>query len=152
MKFQMDENEKFDKDDYKPMSKSCYNNANEFFNLAFNSIENPYLSTAVFCNFAFSCELYLKSLLLNEQKNIRGHELTKLFNHLNDKFKEETYDFFKCEISKELFHLQLKESKMAFEVLRYEHEYKGMTTNALFIFQLAGCLKQIAESVIPHIQ
>ena len=98
-----------------------------------------------FCNLSFSCELYIKTLLLTEQKNIRGHKLNSLFCKLSQSKKDEFFSFFKDEMDAEKFYLQLNEVSSAFEVIRYIYEYKEMVINALFIFQLAGCLREMVK-------
>lgn len=131
------------------MFESCHRNADQFFCLASKSLGELNLIHAVFCNFAFSCELYFKSLLYIEQKSIRGHEFVKLFNKLNENHKQEICsNCFKGDISKERFYLQLEESNKSFEVIRYVHEYKSMVINILFIFQLAGCLRMICSRYV----
>lgn len=59
----------------------------------------------IITNMAFACELFLKSLLQRDGKEIRSHKLFELFNALEDKLKEEIIgsvnsDDFMCKLGK----------------------------------------------------
>lgn len=73
----------------------CKDEANQFLNLAKkgHTDTNEYMlyMYAVTANVSFSCELFLKAILIyNEmQENIKTHEIKKLFNLLPENIKDE---------------------------------------------------------------
>lgn len=75
--------------------KSCIANANDFYEISciIDSkkimFQYKYLSVLA-TNLSFACELYLKSILMNEkQEIISGHKLLELYKQLKDDTKKE---------------------------------------------------------------
>ena len=99
---------------------------------------------AVYANIAFSCELYFKSLLFDQQTDCRKeHDLYKLYKNLPDKLQEEIKGKHPCgNTPKENFELELKEIGKAFTVFRYMYERKEMAWNGRFLIELLELLHQ----------
>ena len=92
-------------------------------------------------NAAFSCELFLKSLLYGFETRFNNiHELERLFKLL-------TTDYIAQNIAIENrdteFPLRLHEQNKAFEIYRYMSELKGIIGDPIFLLAFADILKFI---------
>lgn len=96
-------------------------------------------------NCAFSCELYLKSML-NDGRVVYGHKLKDLLNQLDGSWKNIVIEL--MEYKEEIFDYFLKESSDAFEKWRYIYERKDEEKKIYFVFlkEFAFVLKKVAYS------
>lgn len=94
-------------------------------------------------NCAFSCELYIKSML-NEGNVVRGHKLLELFNQLDDKWKGLIIRL--MEYEETIFYYFLNQSSNAFEEWRYIYEREGGERKIYFVFlkKFAVTLQKVA--------
>ncbi|MBR2408739.1 MAG: hypothetical protein IKB07_07250 [Lachnospiraceae bacterium] len=94
-------------------------------------------------NCAFSCELYIKSML-NEGNVVRGHKLEDLFNQLDDKWKGVIIRL--MEYEEIVFCHFLKQSSNAFEKWRYIYEREEDERRIYFVFlkKFAVTLQKVA--------
>jgi len=130
--------------DYKNASKLTFEHANDFFTLCANAMYTlfPQAIPAITANIAFSCELYLKCILLYEQQEIKGHYLDDLFSQIKSvEVKQQIKDF----VADKDFDISLKEVRKAFEICRYENEYPVMACNMRFLGVLMASLKRECE-------
>lgn len=141
---QMDRNPKRDlrtHQDFRSASKLAYDQANDFFILSMNAMNTlfPQAIPAITANIAFSCEMYLKSILLYEEQEAKGHYLDDLFFKISsEKIKAEV----KYLTSDENFDLSIKEVRKAFEICRYENEYPMMACNMKFLGVFMAALRK----------
>ena len=155
--FQMDKNPKSNQlkteEDFNLLADRFYKLAQTYMEFLVRNASNILDCTQpLIANAAFTCELYLKSLLLREKFNFYAikkpenkHDLFDLYNHLSQQIKEKIKGIHPCSNEKrENFELALKECGKAFEVLRYCCEYDEMTTNVQFLVELAGSLAEIS--------
>lgn len=147
--FQMDKNpikELETEADFEKWSKGCYRQAEMFYKLCYRCRDMLLgeAMDAVYANIAFSCELYFKSLLFDQQIDCRKeHDLYKLYKSLPDKLQEEIKEIHPCRNTpKANFELELKEVGKAFTVFRYMYERKMMAWNGLFLVELLDILHQ----------
>ena len=104
-------------------------------------------SKPVIVNLAFSCELYMKALLMLQQKNrkiIISHELDQLFSELNEDIRERIL----CETNIRNWDRFMKASSNAFEAWRYYYEKdKSMIGHIPELFRLADTLDKICFEI-----
>lgn len=137
----------------------------QHFDGKYNKINYGYqASSTIKTLLAFSCECYLKALLMNEGMNITnikdlGHSLFKLFTTLDDKIENEIINYMKKNdyvlydrefdrdyLATEIvdrFMLDLTANDSAFEELRYSAEDRK-NTNYGFLYKLALSLRECA--------
>lgn len=100
-------------------------------------------------NFAFSCELFLKTLLLfNEIPYKRKHKLEELFNELPKKYQLKIQEqcLLKYGGEKDPFGLSfLSNVSDAFEKWRYCYEYDSLRLEIGFLQVLAKVLREICS-------
>lgn len=99
-------------------------------------------SNQICSNMAFSCELFLKSILFKNQIDCRNeHDLYELYKLLPDIDKENIKKKHLCgNIKRESFDINLKELGKAFIVLRYSYERKRIAYNLQFLLELLMAL------------
>ena len=143
-KLQMDANERKKPktpEDFQKYAESILRSAEEYATLAMFSL--PYIFdksiTAITTNIAFACELYLKCILVMEQKKIiSGHKLDALFSSIqNEQIKSNIKD----NVAYANFDLCIGEIKDAFIVARYDYEYKEMACDFKFMILLMNALR-----------
>lgn len=155
--FQMDKNPKHNQlktdDDYKQLAERFYKLAQTYMEFLVRNAPNVIDCTEpLITNAAFTCELYLKSLLLREKVNFytikkpeNKHDLYDLYHHLSKPMRDKLKSIHPCtNEKKENFEQALKECGKAFEVLRYCCEYGAMVANVQFLVELAGSLAEIS--------
>lgn len=105
-------------------------------------------------NFAFSCEVFLKTLLcLNSISYRRGHKLEELFNALPERYKTNIIQ--QCtktyEDSEETFDMGfLSNVSDSFEKWRYCYEQDNQPLKIGFLYVFAGILKELCENEILY--
>lgn len=112
---------------------------------------NKVLFIAAMANIAFSCEMYLKTLYLIENKkkyrsnNKRGHSLIYLFNIISDSLKIKIIEQMNYNIDD--FYQNLNENSDNFYKWRYYHEWAPDSHIVSFEFleEFADCLLKICE-------
>lgn len=129
-------------------SINAYRSAREFKNMATQPlvyIDGRYFPTIIasMVNALFSCELFLKALLILRDKKIpRGHSLKKLLNKANllmdVKKKLINYDFEE----------ELDKIDNSFAEWRYCYEKDTLTANCGFINDFCNVLEEIARKKI----
>ncbi len=101
----------------------------------------------VIVNLAFSCELYMKALLMLQKKNreiIIGHELNQLFSELDVTVKERILS----ETNIRNWDRFMKDSSNAFDAWRYYYEKdKSMIGHIPELFNLAEILDKICTEI-----
>lgn len=143
-KLQMDANEKKNPttpDDFEKYAESIIRCADEYATLAVASF--PFLFdkaiTAITTNMAFACELYLKALLVKEQRRIvNGHKIDELFRSIQS---DEIKNRIQKRVGYDNFDLCIQEIKLAFTVTRYTYEYKQMACDFKFLNLLMIALR-----------
>lgn len=113
------------------------------------------LSTAIDTNYSFSCEMFLKSIILFDKGNARGHNLKELYDELPVDIK----DLIKSQkiFSKDSLQIEFEELLEmmgdSFVFFRYDNENTGFTTNMNFLRGLAECLESISYKLIePYVK
>ena len=100
-------------------------------------------SKPVVVNLAFSCELYMKALIMLQRKTreiVIGHELYQLFSELNEDIRERILR----ETNIRNWDRFMKDSSNAFEAWRYFYEKdKSMIGHIPELFRLADTLDKI---------
>lgn len=134
------------------MFDHAYKILNEKWNIGINTsnLADIGLAVPVAVNCAFSCELFLKSML---PKGTRGHKLyNDLFTKLDDTSKDAIIDgTLKLIQLKEStytiddFYDDLKASENSFETWRYFHEPKE--TNPNFNNQFMSCFQETVKAL-----
>lgn len=98
-------------------------------------------------NLAFSCELYMKALLMLQRKSreiIIGHELDQLFSELDETIRERILR----ETNIRNWNHFMKDSSNAFEAWRYYYEKdKSMIGHIPELFRLADTLDTICTEI-----
>lgn len=155
--FQMDRNEKYELksgEEYKRISKSTYKAAVGFYIISqkcMDMIISEY-SNQICSNIAFSCELFLKSILFKNEIDCRSeHDLFKLYNLLPQKDREAIKKKHLCgNINRESFDINLKEVGKSFVVLRYSYERKRMAYNLQFLLELLMALDDYCIDIFEN--
>ena len=111
-----------------------------------NELDDGHWLIPSIVNLAFSCELYLKSLISDGESRARGHDLEELFNELpNDELRDkiQNYPQFKGDIT---FHKHLSEYKNTFTNWRYIFEHnRPKCTDLIFLDNFCLALHNLAE-------
>lgn len=125
--------------------------ADSFYNAAERCNEQVYTGDHQFIwlpgpasvNYAFSCEIYMKALLMEmSAKASRGHNLLVLFDLLPYKVQMEIQQTF--DVSESSFREMLESVSDLFQECRYLYEYKSLHINLGFLQELACSLKTAA--------
>jgi hypothetical protein len=90
---------------------------------------------------AFSIELGFKTMLLKEQKAIKGHNLEKIFARLGS--SKQSALIAKTELTETQFKKELERIANAFEQWRYVYEHKSVYLNLEFLDRLASAVQNI---------
>lgn len=108
------------------------------------------LDPATDANYAFSCEMFLKSIILYNEGDARGHNLKKLYDELPNKIKVEIKS--QKMFSKDLLQIEFEELLEmmgdSFVFFRYDNENSGYTTNKNFLRFLSEFLELISYELI----
>lgn len=150
-KLQMDANEKkkpITPEEFQKYAESIFRCAEEYATLAIFSF--PYVFdksiTAITTNIAFACELYLKCILVMEQKKtVTGHKIDELFASIQN---EEIKNRIKSNVAYDNFDLCIKEIKLAFTVARYTYEYREMACDFKFLILLMIALRNESKKLM----
>ena len=104
-------------------------------------------SKPVIVNLAFSCELYMKAILMLQRKSreiIIGHELDQLLSELDETIRERILR----ETNIRNWNRFMKDSSNAFEAWRYYYEKdKSMIGHIPELFRLADTLDRICTEI-----
>ena len=133
------------------LCKSFYELASVYYDVARHTFLRPEWMPVTLSNVAFSCELFLKSLLYGfgiDFKKIHG--LKNLFELLPQSEQSYIENNIAIENRNVEFQLCLKEQNEAFPEYRYMCEAKAITGNPLFLFAFADILKFVYESLIKE--
>ena len=122
--------------------------------------EYAYAKAPMYVNLLLAVELYLKALLLSKEpdkewtdddiKALRIHEIEDLFNALEDYERVAIFELFvPCHTAKsrEEFDLSIKEVSKGFVCLRYQHEMKGFSVTAIFIYNLTTAVANYVTDI-----
>lgn len=125
----------------------AYWHAQEFKDAA-DAIYEKEPSKPVIVNLAFSCELYIKALLMMQRKNreiVIGHELNQLFLQLDETLKNRIL----CETNINDWDTFMKDSSNAFEDWRYFYEENKAIRIGYIpeLFRLADTLDKICTEI-----
>lgn len=133
------------------LCKSFYELASTYYDVARHTFLRPEWMPVTLSNIAFSCELFLKSLLYGfgiDFKKIHG--LKNLFELLPRSEQSYIENNIAIENRNVEFQLCLKEQNEAFPEYRYMCETKAITGNPLFLFAFADILKFVYESLVKE--
>jgi HEPN domain-containing protein len=99
-------------------------------------------------NGCFACELYLKTLLMKQKKDIKEtHNLYILFNSINGKTQNQIIKKFTDNgYTKELFTNKLKYIANGFKISRYDYE------NDYTYYMLSGFIYELIESLKENVE
>lgn len=97
-------------------------------------------------NRAFAIELYLKAILLSENKEEEGHRLDKLYKKLTADNKKRIVDTLGVEESK--FERDIGSISNTFMKWRYIHEVQEASLNLDFLKNLSYAVKQVHEKIV----
>ncbi len=144
--------EKGDQEDTTTFARVAWANANTYIKAAKIIKEqaiwdiNLTLPSAVLS--AFSCEVYLKSMI--DKKTIKGdkHNLGNLFNHLSADIKDKVYKCLAPSNTITEFGETLADNADIFKKLRYIHEKDSYQYNLDFLMWFANTLKQVSKEVL----
>lgn len=100
---------------------------------------------------AFSCELYLKAMLLTYGRSLRGHGLKQLFENLPGDVQAKIIELLiERGHTKEDISLELDNLSEAFVEIRYYHERTGFAFDTVFLHSLLVVLYNYCEKIIPN--
>lgn len=115
--------------------------------------EKIYLISSSYSLAAFSCELYLKTILLLYGKDAHGHKLLELYSKLPEVEKIKIIKFFEVyDLSQEKFTKELEDISQAFVVIRYSNELKSIAFNGKFLAYFLNILFKICKEEINNIK
>jgi len=133
------------------LSDSLFKNAEDFFQASEILLQQGFdLFTVAYANMAFSCELYLKSILFQDKSDcnrINQHNLHLLYNMLSPEKQAEIKE--RCDFryeSNERFEAFLKEVSEMYVITRYIHENKSGSLSLDFqnlVMAVRNCSKLI---------
>lgn len=146
-------------EDFEGFAKSTYHIANEYFHIADHCltilVQNP---AAVLSIAAFSCELFLKSIIYwtvhkkcykNGKNGAEEHDLLNLFKMLPIEIANKIKELHPCSnTKKEKFEIELSNIRKAFTILRYISEHSSMACNMIFILELLASLKSVCDDLL----
>lgn len=101
-----------------------------------------------YVNIAFSCELYLKTLLYKESESIQNHNLSELFMQLDIGLSNRIS--LSLNMDKEKINSLLVQYKNLFIKMRYQYEkpQENLSVPLQFFYELTKSLDQIAREII----
>lgn len=140
------------KTDKKELAKSALRNAEQFYIGAGLILKqsSPEFMEVISVNLAFSCELYLKSILyelnIDFKKTHRISDLYKLLPEVQKNKIKKNIHFNYHE--KDEFELILEEISDAFVFLRYSHERKAIVINLDGLFNISTAIMGVANDTI----
>lgn len=147
-------------EDPRSIAKSLFENADSYFVasqiILRHNVEHN-LVPVVFMNLAFSCELFLKSILFQfkeDNERIREHKLYELYKRIPPTQQDEIkicYDQFPE--AKTNFDLLINEVSETFAFARYIHERKGSVLSfELFylVYAVRDCAKKLYNILISE--
>lgn len=106
-----------------------------------------WLPVPAIVNYTFSCEVYMKALLMKPgEKEIKGHNLLDLFDLLPSKIQMNIQQLVDC--SQFPFREMLKNTSDLFEECRYVYEYRSLHINLKFLQELSASLKTVSHKII----
>ena len=106
---------------------------------------NPVLYPII-VNISFSCELFIKCLLVKNKAPIKGHNLKELFDNLDNEQRQQIKGLTK----ENDFDIVLKNHSDFFVKYRYvyEEDNKITSVNLAFMFALANSLKDVIKEIL----
>jgi hypothetical protein len=108
------------------------------------------LSVPEYVNIAFSCELYIKTLLYKGEERIKEHTLIKLFDRIDVNLRNKLSDDLKMPI--EEIRRLLHEHSQLFSEMRYRFESlqygESFSIPLQFLYSLAISLDRLAQETI----
>lgn len=130
---------------------NAYRSGREFKSLSAYSIVNidnrlyPTIIASL-CNKIFACELFIKSIIMINKKQLqRGHKISSLIQKSGiSKILEKS--FIKYNLENEISQID-----NAFQVWRYSYEYDQLTINSGFLNDLCQLLEQICRQKIQEV-
>ena len=132
--------------DYQLAAYLAYLSACDFFNLAKRLDKQEHTDIIpLVVNSAFACELFLKSLLIMQEKEIvpcKTHSLKNLVSKIDKS------DIVIIKNNSKIFDWDsfMKEADMAFDIWRYRHETKnGLWISVWDLFRLSNAVKELYE-------
>lgn len=101
-----------------------------------------------YVNIAFSCELYLKTLLYKESESIKNHKLSELFTQLDIGISNRIALSLNLDIEK--INSLLGQYENLFVKMRYQYEkpQENLSVPLQFFYNLTKSLDQIAQEII----
>jgi len=133
--------------DYKLAAYLAYLSACDFLNLA-QKLDNQDHTDIIplVVNSAFACELFLKSLLIMQEKKVRPYR-THSLKDLISKIDESDFILIKNGSNISNWNSFIKEADTAFDVWRYRHEkMDGLFVSVWDMFRLSSAAKQLYET------
>jgi len=142
------------KEDPLLISESLFENAEDFFSASHILLQsNSNLFTVAYANLAFSCELYLKSILFQykrDNKRISEHRLFQLYSRLPLDKQAEIKESCTFQYEKEdRFEAFFQEVSETYVFTRYIHERKSSCLSLDFsnlVMAVRNCSKRIYNS------
>lgn len=138
------------KTDLKALADSSFRHGVEYMEAAIYVMERrPDYGSVIGANMAFSCELFLKSMLYAENIDVKKkHNLFELYKLLPDNMQNTIKTAFK-EVpmrGDQNFELLMSEVGDAFVFQRYAHERNRLTVDGATLFGLAAVLRAIIQA------
>lgn len=135
------------KTDPDALAESSFRNGVEYMEAAMCVMkQRPDFGSVIGANLAFSCELFLKSMLYTDRITVkREHNLFDLYKSLPDKMQDTIKEAFK-EVpmrGTQNFELLLSEVGDAFVFQRYAHERNRLVVDGATLLGLAAVLRSI---------
>lgn len=95
-------------------------------------------------NMAFSCEVFLKTIIVIEGKKVKGHKLKELWNELNPCYAQMIMDELKSvtELEQDDILASIENISNAFAEWRYLYEVKGRSIYIGFLNDFAWVLRE----------
>ncbi len=95
-------------------------------------------------NMAFSCEVFLKAIIVIEGKEVKGHKLKELWNEMNPCYAQMIMDELKSvtELEQDDILANIENISNAFAVWRYLYEVKGRSIYIGFLNDFAWVLRE----------
>lgn len=133
------------------LSKGFYELASVYYDVALHIALRPEWMSVTLSNIAFSCELFLKSLLYGFGIDFKNtHGLKNLFELLPQNEQSYIEGNIKIENREIEFQLCLKEQNDAFVEYRYMCGAKSIVGNPLFLLAFADILKFVHDALVKE--
>ena len=140
-------------EDPRSIAKSLFENADSYFvasQIILRHKTNHELVPVVFMNLAFSCELFLKSILFQfkeDNERIRGHKLYELYKRIPPIQQDEIKIYYEqFPEARTDFDLLINEVSETFAFARYIHERKGAVLS-FELFYLVCAVRDCAKKL-----